>query len=179
MTNAEKLKAAVSALCKSRYGDASPENLKKLFLSYDANKDGAIQRDELARLLSDSDVDGCNSAFFATCERWTNGVMDQVDTNRDGKITWEEYRQAAGLPKEAPPPPPPPPASDDELTSIAKEIAKAPGSIGGEGNSSDSQQQDQQASANLNSGLNNSSKSELGVAGAALLVLGAVLFLKR
>jgi hypothetical protein len=127
MTNAEILKAEFKAAVKSRFGTATPENIKKYFLLYDKNKDGAIQRDELYQLLYDINVDGCRSAVFKTCDRWTDGVMDQIDTDKDGKITWEEYRVAAGLPKEAPPPPPPPPSKDGKdgtgLTDIEKGIS--------------------------------------------------------
>ena len=102
----EELRIKVGELAKSRYGSSSQENLRRLFLSYDANKDGAIDRSELKELLSDADVGN-----WATRGAWVSGIFDKVDTNKDNKITWAEYRVAAGLPPEAPPTPAPAPAS--------------------------------------------------------------------
>jgi hypothetical protein len=189
-SNEQKLRAAVDALATKRYGSASQENLKKLFLSYDKNKDGAADVSEIEDLMYDANVDGCRSAFLATCARWAKGVVDQVDGNGDSKIDWDEYRVAAGLPKEVapPPPPPPPPPSADEATTMAAEIAKGiSGPSEGMGEQAASGAPTASASegtpsapaANLSTTVERSSGPELAVAGAVALGIGLLLFLKK
>lgn len=183
MTNAEILKTEFTAAVKNRFGTATPENTKKFFLLYDKNKDGAIQRDELYQLLYDINVDGCRSAFVKTCDRWTDGVMDQIDTNKDGTITWEEYRIAAGLPKDAPPPAPPKPSGGDaDLTDIQKGIS---GGGGGDTTPTVPTAEEPKPSpiaasaANAASSVSSSSSGVLGVAAIALAGLGAFFFLRK
>lgn len=57
--------------------------LLKVFQNLDINKDGVVTRSELAALMSELD-----------CEIWTDAkvrvLMDQIDTNRDGIIEYED-----------------------------------------------------------------------------------------
>jgi Ca2+-binding EF-hand superfamily protein len=73
------------------------QQLKKLYDSLDSNKDGAVSRGELAagmekeaglgQLIKEANF---NPDYY---------VLEQLDTNEDGKITWDEFeahlRQAA------------------------------------------------------------------------------------
>jgi hypothetical protein len=80
--NVKFLKDQVNKLTTSKFGG----EYKKGFDFYDANKDGSIDKSELTQLLSDAEVGN-----LATRWKWANGVMDKFDTNKDGKITWDEF----------------------------------------------------------------------------------------
>jgi Ca2+-binding EF-hand superfamily protein len=86
----EQLVASIETALKSRYGDASLESMKKLFDSYDANKDGKIDKDELTKLLKDVDI---GNTF--TRGAWAKGIIDKLDTNGDKAISWEEFQVVA------------------------------------------------------------------------------------
>merc|ERR1719293_521866 len=65
------------------------QQLRKLFDLIDANADGAVSSTELASALKqDESVGklveeaGFNSEFY---------VLEQLDTNSDGRITWDEF----------------------------------------------------------------------------------------
>lgn len=102
-SNEEELRLKVQDLARSRYGNTSPASMKKLFMSYDANGDGAINKSELKELLSDADVGN-----WVTRGTWVDAIFDRVDANKNGVLTWEEYKAAAGVKDEAPPPAPTP-----------------------------------------------------------------------
>jgi len=65
------------------------QQLRKLYDSLDSNKDGAVSREELAagmekdagigQLVKEADF---NPDYY---------VLEQLDTNEDGKITWDEF----------------------------------------------------------------------------------------
>lgn len=86
-----ELRAKSAALATKRYGDASPANMKKLFLSYDFDKNGTLGKNETQELLSDAGV-----GTFVTRSTWVDCIYDKVDTNNDGQITWAEYVAAGG-----------------------------------------------------------------------------------
>lgn len=132
--NEARLKPDIEALAKKRFGDASVANMKKLFDQFDGNHDGKINKTELTALLEAANVDNCSTNWVETCPRWAKAVIERLDKNGDGQISWEEYKAAAGY-VEAPPPPPPPPAPPsppptpvppDEVfdKSIADEVAE-------------------------------------------------------
>jgi len=98
----EELEAKVNALCMKRYGDTSPASMKKLFMAYDKNGDGAINKKELKELLADADV---GNSF--TRGMWVDGVVKEIDADKDGFLVWEEYAKSAGIPVEEPAAPPP------------------------------------------------------------------------
>jgi len=64
------------------------ERLKQLFQSLDANADQAVSKDELAEGLSDVEV--VTLVKDAGFNLWLN-VFKQLDTNADGRITWDEF----------------------------------------------------------------------------------------
>ena len=97
----EELEAKVNALCMKRYGDTSPASMKKLFMAYDKNGDGAINKKELKELLADADV---GNSF--TRGMWVDGVVKEIDADKDGFLVWEEYAASAGIPVEGEAPPP-------------------------------------------------------------------------
>lgn len=51
-----------------------------------AGADGQVNRDELSRLLSDAGVGN-----FITRGAWVSGIMERVDGNGNGKISWGEF----------------------------------------------------------------------------------------
>merc|ERR1712176_495708 len=61
--------------------------LKGIFDSIDADQSGSVSKDELAaKLKADSDEHGLiKDGTFRTFE--------QLDTNSDGRITWEEFEK--------------------------------------------------------------------------------------
>merc|ERR1719171_2670050 len=58
----------------------SRETLWAAFRTFDTSGDGSISRDELAELLAE----GTDSAVV-------DQMMSEVDTNQDGKITFDEF----------------------------------------------------------------------------------------
>lgn len=99
MADAEEteIRTKVEALAKARYGDTSPASLKRLFLSYDADRDGLANKDEIEALFADADV-----GSWATRGLYASGTIDAMDKNGDGKVSWEEYAVRAGIPLEDP-----------------------------------------------------------------------------
>ncbi len=86
----EQLVTSIEAALKSKYGDASLDSMRKLFDSYDANKDGKIDKDELSKLLKDVDIG--NSFTRGT---WVKGIIEKLDKNGDKAISWEEFQAVA------------------------------------------------------------------------------------
>lgn len=70
--------------------DRALAQLKLIFDKIDANTDGAISKAELAKALhaDTSLVDFIKDAGFNP----KFSVLDQLDTNNDGYVTWEEFR---------------------------------------------------------------------------------------
>jgi Ca2+-binding EF-hand superfamily protein len=85
----EELVAKIQKLVKKKYGDASVENMRKLFDEYDRDKDQKISPDELEKLLKDADVGN-----GLTRGSWVKGVIGALDTNQDKKIDWDEFTAA-------------------------------------------------------------------------------------
>lgn len=83
----EQLVASIEAALKSKYGDTSPASMRKFFDSYDANKDGKIDKDELMKLLKDVDI---GNSF--TRGAWAKGIIEKLDTNADKAISWDEFQ---------------------------------------------------------------------------------------
>ena len=86
----EQLVKSIESALTSRYGDASLASMRKLFDSYDANKDGKIDKDELSKLLKDVDI---GNSF--TRGAWVKGILDKLDTNADRAISWDEFQAVA------------------------------------------------------------------------------------
>ncbi|MGD0527646.1 MAG: EF-hand domain-containing protein [Polyangiaceae bacterium] len=85
----DELVAKVRKLVTKKYGDASVENMRKLFDEYDRDKDQKISPDELEKLLKDADVGN-----GLTRGAWVKGVIGALDTNQDKKIDWDEFTAA-------------------------------------------------------------------------------------
>ncbi len=83
---AELIRKIESALM-SRYGNVSPESMRKLFDAYDGNRDGRIEKEELKKLLYDVDIGN-----GVTRGAWANGIIDKLDKNGDRAISWEEFQ---------------------------------------------------------------------------------------
>jgi len=69
--------------------------LKNVFNGLDANGDGNISKVELSNVLDCSERKSKKSFRALIMEAGLNpdsGVFEQLDTNQDGKITWEEFQ---------------------------------------------------------------------------------------
>jgi Ca2+-binding EF-hand superfamily protein len=86
----EQLVASIESALKSKYGDASLVSMRKLFDSYDANKDGKIDKDELSKLLKDVDI---GNSF--TRGAWVKGIIEKLDADADKSISWDEFQAVA------------------------------------------------------------------------------------
>merc|ERR1719296_277340 len=88
---AEVLETGNVAAVELAADEKALKELKKLFESLDSNKDGAINKEELAaglnkdegmgKLIADA---GFNPEYY---------VLEALDTNADGRITWDEFEQ--------------------------------------------------------------------------------------
>jgi len=85
-TSESDIVSAIEGLADTRYGDHGCEHLKALLLSYDGNGDGALSHDELASLLGDA-----GSCGFLGCGYFANKILDKLDKDSSGGITWDEY----------------------------------------------------------------------------------------
>ncbi len=81
----KELKDKVKGLVEKKFGG----DYKKAFDSYDANKDGAINAEELGKLLKDAEVGN-----FVTRNDWVKAIIEKLDNNKDGKIQWSEFESA-------------------------------------------------------------------------------------
>lgn len=72
----------VTALVHGRFGG----DYKAAFAHYDADGNGVIDKDELKALLSDAGI-GSGLTRWA----WAKGIMGEVDTDKDGCISWAEF----------------------------------------------------------------------------------------
>lgn len=72
-------------LMKSRIGERDPEKeLKDAFAVFDSDGSGSIDRKELKRLMK--------KLGQALTEAELDAMMDEVDTNGDGEISFEEFK---------------------------------------------------------------------------------------
>ncbi|HEY1188518.1 MAG TPA: EF-hand domain-containing protein [Gemmata sp.] len=72
----------VTALVRGRFGG----DYKAAFAHYDADCNGVIDKDELKALLADAGI-----GSVVTRWAWANGIMSEVDKDRDGAISWAEF----------------------------------------------------------------------------------------
>jgi Ca2+-binding EF-hand superfamily protein len=83
--NRRELEEKVEALVKTRFGG----DYRAAFTYYDTDGNGVICNDELKVLLSDAGI-GSGLTRWA----WAKGIMQEVDTGRDGTISWDEFETA-------------------------------------------------------------------------------------
>lgn len=88
-SNVVELRAKIRALVQRSFGGS----FRALYDHYDPSGAGA-DRAALTSLLADADV---GNVF--TRGLWADGVMTRVDTNHDGRISWDEFAQIVGLPE--------------------------------------------------------------------------------
>jgi Ca2+-binding EF-hand superfamily protein len=72
----------VTALVATRYGG----DYRAAFAHYDTDGNGTIDKVELKALLKDAGV-GSGLTRWA----WAKGIMDAMDSNGDGAISWAEF----------------------------------------------------------------------------------------
>jgi Ca2+-binding EF-hand superfamily protein len=78
----QEIDVKVMALVTTRFGG----DYQAAFAHYDANGNGTIDRDELKALLKDAGI-GSGLTRWA----WAKGIIDELDTNADGSISWAEF----------------------------------------------------------------------------------------
>ncbi|MDQ3368502.1 MAG: EF-hand domain-containing protein [Myxococcota bacterium] len=90
-TEQQQLVAAIGDYLEKNFNDRTRSGMRLLFDRYDADHDGKIDKQELGRLLKDLDI---GNTF--TRSAWVRGIMEQLDTNADKSISWEEFQDVAG-----------------------------------------------------------------------------------
>ena len=80
--NKLEVEEKVSALVAIRFGG----DYRAAFAHYDTDGDGAIRKDELRILLADAGI-GSGLTRWA----WASGILDELDTDSDGGISWAEF----------------------------------------------------------------------------------------
>lgn len=94
-SNERELRLKIWALADKKIGGHEPEQVRKLFLTYDSNGDAMLNRGELEDLLEDAGVGN-----WFTRGRWVSGVFEKLDkAPADEKISWEEYVAATSAGK--------------------------------------------------------------------------------
>jgi len=78
----QQLEEKVAALVEARFGG----DYRKAFDHSDSNHDGKVGKDELMALLQDAGIGN-----FLTRSTWAAGVIEQLDTDGDGRISWPEF----------------------------------------------------------------------------------------
>lgn len=80
--NVKELQEKVGKLVTKKFGG----DYKKAFDYYDSNHDGA-DADEIKKLLEDAGVGNP-----ITRGSWVSKILERMDTNKDGKISWQEFQ---------------------------------------------------------------------------------------
>lgn len=62
---------------------------RKCFIAYDVDADNKIGTTELEYLLADAGIGN-----RLTRGAWAKGIIDQLDGDLDGRISWEEFESA-------------------------------------------------------------------------------------
>jgi Ca2+-binding EF-hand superfamily protein len=83
--NKQELREKVAALVAARFGGDD----RAAFAHYDANNDGLISKDELKTMLGEAGV-GSSWTRWA----WAAGIIEELDANGDGLISWPEFAAA-------------------------------------------------------------------------------------
>jgi hypothetical protein len=78
----KELEQKVGSLVGKRFGG----DYKRAFEHYDADGDGAIDKSDLVRLLSEAGVG--NSLTRGT---WASRIIERLDTSGDHKVQWDEF----------------------------------------------------------------------------------------
>jgi Ca2+-binding EF-hand superfamily protein len=83
----QELADKVSALVAARFGG----DYRRAFHHYDQGGDEQLDRDELKALLSDAGVGN-----VLTRSMWVSGILDELDTDGDGRIGWADFEAVRG-----------------------------------------------------------------------------------
>ena len=80
-----ELKEKVTALINQRYGG----DWDRAFRHYAglSGIDGVVEPSDVKQLLKDADIGN-----GMTRGAWTSGIMDELDTDKSGGISWGEFR---------------------------------------------------------------------------------------
>jgi len=84
-SNRDELLSKMQHLADTRFMGS----VEKMLVHYDKNKDDKYNRQELGQLLQDANV-----GTRLTRNRWIDGIFAQLDSNRDGYISREEFLKA-------------------------------------------------------------------------------------
>lgn len=83
-----ELKAKIKSLVRAKFSGS----YRTGFNHYDSDRDGKLDRGDLRRVLIDARV---GSLF--THAMWINGILDQLDADGDGLLSWDEFAPLSSI----------------------------------------------------------------------------------
>jgi len=89
MSKQKELVQKIDTHLRRKYGNSSDSSQRRLFQEHDKDGDGKINSDELDGLLKAADIGSAISRGF-----WVRGIINRMDTDGDGMISWDEYLHA-------------------------------------------------------------------------------------
>lgn len=76
----------VRQLLVKQHGSDDVASLKKSFYSYDRNRTGRLEVEELTVVLEEAGVGNKFTRGF-----WVKGILARLDTDRDDAISWDDF----------------------------------------------------------------------------------------
>lgn len=81
-----ELISKVKNLLVSRHGSDDVRALRSTFETYDRNKSGCLEAEELGKVLEDADIGN-----RLTRGMWVKGILARLDRSKRGALSWDDF----------------------------------------------------------------------------------------